>query len=148
MYQELISLFLQSIPESIALVFSAVVFLKVTIDRRVVFIGLIQGLMVYFFRSLPITFGFHTILSLISYTILLTFFYKRRVLESFVSILKTIILLSIFEILTMNILVHIIDKPIEVIIENQLWKTIAMMPQIILLFLVGYIILQIRQKKE
>ncbi|OCL28097.1 hypothetical protein U472_02570 [Orenia metallireducens] len=145
----IIALFLQFIPEETALAFLATVFLKVEIDKKTVLvIGLISGVAVYLFRMLPVTFGFHTIFLILLDTVLLNYFYQRRVLDCFSSILKPFILLFFCEIITANILHYISDKSIEELIRNPLIKTIVVLPQVILLFLVGIVILWMRDKKE
>jgi hypothetical protein len=145
----IIALFLQFIPEGTALAFLATVFLKVQVNKNIVVImGMIGGLSGYLFRMLPLTFGFHTILSILLQTVLLNYFYQKRVLDCFISILKPFILLFFCEIITANTLPYITNRPLEDILKNPLLKTIVVLPQVILLLLVGIILLWMRNKKE
>jgi signal transduction histidine kinase len=142
-----IILLLHSVSEAAAIVFASAAFLNVTIDRRVAYIAIIDAVTIHFIRRLPLSFGFHTILAIILLTILLTYFYQKKILSSFISILKTFILLSIFEFSSVKILVYLFDKPVKEFLQTPFWKTVAIAPQIILLFLVGWITLKLKETK-
>ncbi|ADL13430.1 hypothetical protein [Acetohalobium arabaticum] len=146
--QLILSIF-QFILEGIALSFSTAIFLKIKIDnKKILIIGLISALLGFFFRKLPIVFGFHSILSILLFTILLNLFYKKEIVKCFIAVAKAFILLSVFEILTGNIFIYLTNKTVKEIINNPYLKTLAVLPQSILLFLLGFIMLQIRKRRD
>jgi hypothetical protein len=94
------------------------------------------------------TFGFHTILSVIAFTILFNFFYEKNILECFISVLKSFILIAVFEIFTLNILFYLTNKNTAIITNNFLLRTVGGLIYVGLMFLTGFIILHVRRKKE
>ena len=68
----LVYIITRTFPESLILVLSGVVLLGINIDKKRIFKdGIILGMIIGIIRLLPITFGVHSILSMISLFIIL-----------------------------------------------------------------------------
>lgn len=145
----LISLFFQYIPEDIALTFVASVFLKINTQKvKVISIGAFVGIITFIIRLLPISFGFHTILSMIVLTVLLSIFFRVNGFKSFIAALKTYILLAVIEMISINTFIYLTGYTMEDMNQNPVIRTIAVLPQIIILFAVGLIIKYFYNKKS
>ena len=138
----------QSIPETLAVSFSVAVFLKVKLEKKpILLIGLIQGFIIHFLRKLPMTFGFHTIISIFILTIILYYVYDKSSLNCFISVLKTFILLTVLEVLFSYLIILLTQINVNIINQKPLLKTIVMLPHIIFLFIIGFFINKRQNKK-
>lgn len=146
----LIELFLQSIPETIALSFAVTVFLGVKLEKKkIIGIGVIIGMLIFVLRNIPmITFGFHSILTILIFTILLTKVYNTSSLNSFVATLKTFIALIFYEMIVVNLMLYFFDLNVEELLNDLLLKTSALWIQSIFIVLTAVIANVIINKKE
>lgn len=141
MQKHLFSLIFQFIPESTVMAFIIVVFLKKKpVLRKLLLIGLINGVLVYIFRLLPLTLGFHSILSLFTFTIMIIFLFKSSFLQTFISTLKCYILLTIVEIIFLNSILFITDISMEKLFTDLVLRTFIVLTQNLLLFVIGLFI--------
>lgn len=141
MQKHLFSLIFQFIPESTVMAFIIVVFLKKKpVLRKLLLIGLINGVLVYLFRLLPLTLGFHSILSLFTFTIMIIFLFKSSFLQTFISTLKCYILLTIVEIIFLNSILFITDISMEKLFTDLVLRTFIVLTQNLLLFVIGLFI--------
>ena len=68
----LVYIFTRTFPESLILVLSGVILLGINIDKKKIFkYGIILGIIIGIIRLLPITFGVHSVLSMIVLCIIL-----------------------------------------------------------------------------
>lgn len=140
-YINLFELVTQTIVESLAFTFTATVFLKVKIRKPTILtIGLINGILIYLIRKIPMAFGFHTIFSIFFMTVLLYYFYSKSSLNCFIVSLKVFIILTIFELFFSYSILFLTDINIDLIQSKPYIKTLVMLPQIIFLFLTGFFI--------
>ena len=142
----IIPLIFQGIFEGIVLTFNSVIFLKTELEwKKILLIASICGSAVYIIRLVPMTFGLHVILGFIILSILLKNIYKKPLLECFMSVIKSIILLSIFEIICISLIVYISGIKQEEIMATPILKTLVLQPHILLMFLTGNLILKYRK---
>jgi len=148
-YRYLFELFTQHIPEAIALSFTATVFLKAKLNIKLVFIiGLVHGTVIHILRNSPLTFGYHTVISLLLMTLMLKFFFEKNSLESFISVLKTIIILTITELFFISIIIRYTFIDSEIIQTDPLIRSLSTLPQTLLLMLIGIIIYNLYKINE
>ncbi|HLV09984.1 MAG TPA: hypothetical protein VKY40_07240 [Halanaerobiales bacterium] len=138
MSQNLFTLLFQYIPEEIAVVFMILVFLKNEINYKLILgLAVLMGFLTYLIRLLPIAFGFHSILSLIVLSLLISIIVKVNKFHIFIAVLKTAIILLLIEIVTINFFLHITGYTIEQVNHNMYIRTLAVLPQTIILFLIA-----------
>ena len=136
----IVPLFLQHIPESIALVILASLFLLDKLNLKTIIpIGIIGGVFVFILRSIPFTFGFHTIIFLVLLILGYKFFYQKKLFKCSYAVLKSFIILCIFEIFTVFISTYLLGLNLEKIMEDPVLKSLAITPQIFLLYLTAFI---------
>ena len=144
----LFELFTQHIPETLAIAYTGTVFLKNQLKfKPILYIGFISGVLILLLRKLPMTFGFHTIIYIFIVTMMFHYFYKKESLECFIAVLKTIILLTILEVIFSYIFISFTSLNVELIRNNSGIKSLVILPQNLLLFLIGYYLYKRRKKK-
>lgn len=145
----IIPLILLFIFEGVALTFNSVVFLKADIEwRKILLIGTISGTTTHVFRLIPMSFGFHTILAFSILSILITKFYKEQLIDSFMAVIKSVILLIILEVICTNLISYITEIKQEVILASPILRTLNSQSHILLMFLIGSLILNSRKAKR
>ncbi len=150
MFQDnLIILFTQNIPESISITFTATVFLKAELNKKLILIiGVISGLSIFVLRQLPLTTGFHTIINIFLLTIMLNYYFNKNSIKCFIAVLKTIFILTIIEVIVPSLIIKFTYIDLNYILESPLITTLIMLPQIIFVFLIGFIIYKRRKIYE
>lgn len=146
----LMQLFFQFFPEVTVLSFVGAVFLEGRLDKKKIFmISFILSCLTYLFRNLSFSFGCHTIISLLIFVFLLKHFYNRRLLDSFISALKTYMLLMITEIILFKGIFMLAGIPAGNVINGDFKiRTIVVLIQSFLIFVSGLIILYFKKRKE
>ena len=82
----LVYIFTRTFPESLILVLSGVILLGINIDKKKIFkYGIILGIIIGIIRLLPITFGVHSVLSMIALCIILLKCARNDIVKSMVS---------------------------------------------------------------
>ncbi len=146
MQKHIFSLLFQFIPESSIMAFIIVVFLKKKpLLSKICLIGLVNGVLIYLFRLLPLTLGFHSIFSLFTYTILVILIIQSNFLPTFISILKSHILLTIVEIIFLNSFLYITNISMEKLLTDLSLRTFVVFAQNLLLLAIGLFIYRRRQ---
>jgi len=142
------SILFQHIPESLALAYTSTIFLfeKVFL-KKILIIGILNGIIIFFLRLMPVSFGFHTIIFLIVFFVIIKYFYKKNILKSLIAVLKSFILLAVFESIFGYLAVFITGKSVELILSDPFLKSMVMIPQISSLFITGLIVKNYRNKK-
>ncbi len=145
----IIPLIFQAIFEATALTYNSVIFLKKNIEwKKILLIGGISGMTTHFFRLIPISFGFHSVLAFVILTILLTRFYKDRLIECFIAVIKSAILLVVLETICVNLIIFFSKIKLDVFLDSPVLKTLLGLPQILLMFVIGGLILKLRKSKK
>ncbi len=143
------TLLFQFIPEGIALAFLSLVFLdKRTNLKNLLLIGGINGGTTFLFRLLPISFIFHTILAFLILTLLIKQIYNINIIDSFTAVLKSFIILGILELISINIFIKISNTDLKKILASPLLKTLALLLQVSIIFIIGFVLKYRRKKKK
>lgn len=136
-----LSFFFQGIPESIALVTLAFVIAKARMDwKKVVVFGIILGISAFIIRRLPITFGVHLLVNIVLLLIFLNIVEKVKLITSIVSVVLTFVLLIVSETIIHVLCVNVFGLSMENILKDQVLYIIVGLPQILLIFLLSWVI--------
>ncbi len=143
----LLEMLLRTIPEGIIIAFAICVFSNEIINRKKIIIsGLIFGICIYFIRLLPISFGVHSILLIMIYILISTYYNNIKILKTISSSILSIIILSFFELVNFYMLVDIFNIPINVFLTSPIKKTIAGYPSLLLFFIVIFLSYKFKYK--
>jgi len=129
---------LQGIPESLALVTLALALAGEKLEmRRIALLGIIEAVIIFAIRLLPLTFGVHSILSIFSMALLLNLFLKVRFSRSLLSALIVIIALAVVETVSLSLILYLTGLPYEQFSENVFAFILGGWSNVILLFLLA-----------
>lgn len=138
----------QGIPESIAMVTLAFVIARIPLQwKKIVFIGLIIATTSYVLRLLPIIFGIHTVLLIVLFFILLLWLGSNNVNTVLIACLISNLATIISETLCLGLLMPLFGLTFDMLYENTLLRILMTLPQVIVVFIAAYIVLQIQIKK-
>jgi len=142
-------LFLQFLPETLVLTFLTIIFLKTDLDiKKLLIISILNTITSFFYRLLPLTFGFHTILSIITLTFFVCYFFKVKLLTVFFAILKTFIIFGVVELISFNLFLLLTGNTTETVLNNQTLKTTAILLQSLILLLIGLLLYRKRMTEQ
>jgi len=137
------------LPESLVVTFLIIIFLKIDLDiKKLLIISIINSIASFFYRLLPLTFGFHTILSLITMVTLSCYFFKIKPLTGFFAILKTFIIFTGVELISLNLFLLLTGNTADTVLNNQTLKTIAILLQSFVLLLIGLLLYRKRMTEQ
>lgn len=124
--------------ESLILVLSGVVLLGINIDKKRIFKdGIILGMIIGIIRLLPITFGVHSILSMISLCIILLRYDNNDIVKSMVSTCLVWISLALSECIYILISISFLNIKVERLTDNTtLQGAIITLPSLLIMFLI------------
>ncbi|WP_251861157.1 hypothetical protein [Clostridium sp. Marseille-Q2269] len=123
----------RAIPEAFLLVFAIYTFSNTRINRKNYLISsLLMVGMIFIIRSLPISYGIHTILSIMVLILLSYFVNGIDVMKSGKSTIITIIIQLICEGANIFIIQHIFKKDMNYIFKDPRLKTIYGIPSLII----------------
>ena len=134
----LVYIITRTFPESLILVLSGVVLLGINIDKKRIFKdGIILGMIIGIIRLLPITFGVHSILSMISLCIILLRYDNNDIVKSMVSTCLVWISLALSECIYILISISILNIKVERLTDNTtLQGAIITLPSLLIMFLI------------
>jgi hypothetical protein len=116
---DIIYTILRTIPESIMIIFSGFILLGIKKDKLYILRkGILLGIIVSIIRKLPISFGIHTVLSMIIVGAILFIVSKDRLLNSIIATCQIWIALSLSEAIYIMIATKIIKIPFAVLTNN------------------------------
>lgn len=149
-YLELtLPIFLLGLFESIAMVTLAFVLIKAKMEwHKVSLIALVLTTVALFLRTLPITFGVHTIVNIFILIIVLSYFTKANLYRSILTGFISFIALMISETLSIYLILNFFNLSLDLIIEEPSLKILVSIPHILLLFIICLIIIYQRQRRE
>jgi len=133
--------FLQGIPEVTGVVALSLAIAGVPLRWRLIAAaGTVLTIIIFIIRSLPLTFGLHTIAVILMVTLFITKTTRVTSANSFVAAMSSITVLMILE-LAINKLFFTITRldPQAVISNNFLWKLLGL-PQAVLMILLAVIV--------
>ena len=125
-------------PATLILVLSGVVLLGINIDKKRIFKdGIILGMIIGIIRLLPITFGVHSILSMISLCIILLRYDNNDIVKSMVSTCLVWISLALSECIYILISISFLNIKVERLTDNTtLQGAIITLPSLLIMFLI------------
>ena len=134
----LVYIITRTFPESLILVLSGVVLLGINIDKKRIFKdGIILGMIIGIIRLLPITFGVHSILSMISLCIILLRYDNNDIVKSMVSTCLVWISLALSECIYILISISFLNIKVERLTDNTtLQGAIITLPSLLIMFLI------------
>lgn len=142
----LIQWLLQGIPENLALacLILALAGRKLKL-KNVLIIGLLQAVVLYVVRSLPITFGVHTIVAIISLALFLNLTVKEKFSKGLLFSLISYVVLGIFETSFLGISFKLLGLNTGQMPENVLLVSLLGLPQVVATFLLALLVNKIRK---
>ena len=138
----------RTFPESILLILSGIILLDIKKDKNYILKqGLILGVIVSIIRRLPISFGVHTLLSMIAIGAILFNIYRESLLKPIIATCQIWISLAISEGIYMLIATQILSINIENLVNNTgLQGAIITLPSLGIFFITIIIIYKIENK--
>ena len=140
---------IQGIPECLAVATLGWVLLEQKVAvKKILCVGLLHALIIFIIRNLSLPFGIHTVILIFSLAALLAYFstsfYYSKVL--FVSLI-TIVILGLLELLILPNASKLLDIPVEAILAKPLLIALVGLPQVVILFLIAYLIAYFFKKR-
>lgn len=134
----LVYIFTRTFPESLILVLSGVILLGINIDKKKIFkYGIILGIIIGIIRLLPITFGVHSVLSMIALCIILLKCACNDIVKSMVSTCLVWISLALSEGIYILIATSLLNINVERLTDNTtLQGAIITLPSLLIMFLI------------
>lgn len=122
----------RAIPEAFVYIFASYVVSNNKFDtKKYIFSSMLFAILVYFIRTLPINYGVHTILSIITQTIILISISKIDTILAISASIITTICLFIAELLDLLVLKLIFKEQLESIMSNPISKTMYGLPSLV-----------------
>ncbi len=143
------SILFQFIPENIALVLLAIIFLNKPPKFKIVTIcGIIGGITLYLIRLIPLTFGIHTLVFILILSLSLSYIYKEKLLKTTFVSLKVFIILAIYEIIFTTIFLNYTSLNINLsILNNNLFlKTLIILPQTLMMYITALLLYKYKMR--
>jgi hypothetical protein len=135
--QPLVALFLRTIPENILLFYASYVIINTKTDmKKIIYSGIILGIINYLVRLLPINFGVHTILGLLVYIGILSKYHKVELFKSIKIALISMIILFISDAITVYAYINIFKISGEILFNKTIIGSLLSMPTLIIFVLI------------
>ncbi len=149
MTTSIISILLQNTPQAIGMLLLSIAFLNKEVRwKSVLLLGLLSGIIVFFVRSLQITFGIHSIIIIFMFTLGINYLYSTRFIETLISVIKSFIVLAVYELIFLNLYsyLNIFNFKIENMDKQPIRKSLLMSPVLILLLITAFLIYNYKKK--
>ena len=138
----------RTLPESLVLVLSGLILLGIGIDidkSKVIKKGMLLGFIIGIITSLPITFGVHSILSMVALGVILFKCSNNDIIKSMVSTCLVWLSLALSEGIYVLIATNILNIKIEKLMDNSsLQGAIITLPSLVIMFLIVIILKYIK----
>ncbi|WP_041225794.1 MULTISPECIES: hypothetical protein [unclassified Dehalobacter] len=149
----LIALILQGIPENIALFTLSYAIAGLNFNwKRIVPLGIIMAfcsyLIRYLLQLLSFPFGIHTVLVIVLLFLILLLFCKASYSSAIIASLISTLIVIIGETLFLSILMPMFQITSEILNTNMVVRVLIGYPQVLLLFLVAFIVYKVRKRKS
>lgn len=144
----MVYLLIRSLPENILLILSGFILMDLKLDKiKIIKLGLLFSLIMHFVRNLPITFGVHTIISMILLELFLIKLSGEKSMKSIIMTLVIYIALILSEGIYIWVVVDLFGIPEELVMNNTNIKgAISSFPSLIIFLLLIFIIKKIYNK--
>ncbi len=144
-----IALILQGIPETIAVATLAFVIAKLPLEwKKIVLCGVILAFSSYVLRLFPITFGVHTIFAIGLLFILLIKIAKSNINTALIASLFSYLAVIITETICLSLLMPLFNVTSEMILANNTIRILITLPQVLVMYILAFIVYKIRNRKE
>ena len=139
---------MRTIPESIVLMLSGFILLGLKLDtKKIVKLGFIHGIIISIIRKLPITFGVHTILSMIVLSAILFKISNKSFVEVIVAPCNIWISLALSEAIYYIIATGLLKIDSEVLTDYQsVLGAISTLPSLLILLMIVLVIKSMKKK--
>lgn len=130
------ALILQSIPETIIVLIAGLALSGLEIKKntkKLIAIGILNGLSSYFIRSLPIPFGVHTLLHLPLLMVLLKYFLNISFKQGILVIMLGSLVQIIIEIIYVPVAALLLNMPISEIIKDPILRILVPWPYLLIM---------------
>ncbi|NLI91584.1 MAG: hypothetical protein GX434_05080 [Peptococcaceae bacterium] len=145
----LLALIFQGIPEQIAVAALAFSIANITQNwKRIILIGAILAFTSYILRLLPITFGIHTVFIMGLLFVLLILIGKGNINSSLIASLISFLTLIIVETACLTLLMPLFGITSEILFSNTTIRILITLPQVLVIFVLSFIIFRIRARKK
>lgn len=143
-----ITFLFQGLPETIASTALCFALLKRPFKWSLIIkIGVLYGITAYLVRLLPISYGVHTIILIIILATLLVHFTKCELTKAFTTSMINSIILALGEVVFAETLLYILKISFEEAYANKWLWTLLGIPQVIMLFILAFIINYLNKNK-
>ncbi len=123
----------RGIPEAILFVLAVYIFSNTKLEiKKIIIASLILSVSTFLVRMLPISYGIHTILNIITLVLITSVVIKISIIDSIRSGILTAILMFICEGINMGLIQLIHGNEIEKIFSNPILKTVYGLPSLII----------------
>jgi hypothetical protein len=130
-----------SIPESLVLYYMALSIAKIKKSPLLVIaIALLTSLFSYFVRSIPIVFGFHSIIQVMLMVIFLNLFFRLSLKVSMIITLLVSVTLGLSESIFVPLLAWIFNFKLEQVISDPFLRILFTLPHLLFLAALSYIL--------
>jgi hypothetical protein len=144
--EALITLILSGIPETFLCVLGIYLLSGMKIPKKTYYCSsILLALLIFFIRKLPINYGVHTILNIISLILLSIYIIKIPVIKAISYTFIVYVLLSLSEVINVVMLINMFNVDINSVLSDPISKSLFGLPY---LFLFGSSILLIRIIKK
>jgi hypothetical protein len=132
---------LQTIPECLATASLALVLAERQLEvKKILFVGMVQAVVVFGVRLLPLTFGVHTIILIIALAAIVHLATKANLSKCLLFALVALMTLMIAESVAIGVIVYAMGFDLEHIFSSTWLRIIGGWPQIMITFLVAFAI--------
>jgi len=128
-----------SIPEAIVLLALGLTLMGVPLRwGKIVVIAIILSIISYFSRELPLVYGFHTVIYLISYTFLVMAFFRVPLQITATAGLISIIAIVAIESIYCPLIIWLTGKPIQEIWSETFLRVLIPVPELLVMALIAW----------
>lgn len=147
--QPIAALFLRMIPESILVFYASYIIINKKLDnKKILFSGILSGIIMYLVRMLPINFGVHTILGLLAYIGLLSKVHGIELFKSIKLSLTAMVIMFISDSATLYICVNMLNIPQQILFSKSIQSTLLSMLTLIIFSLILVLIKLVKKKRR
>ncbi|MCR1951711.1 MULTISPECIES: hypothetical protein [Clostridium] len=142
-----IEFFLRVLPEGFLFIFAIYVFSKVRINKKKYIVSsLILSTLIYIIRMLPISYGVHTILSML-FLVFFTMLYNKI---DVARVIRSIIFIYVIQFLSegINMVIIKLIPNFEMLFKDPIYKTILGLPSLIIAGLIVLTFYKIFKKRD
>lgn len=137
----------RTFPESLVLVLSGMMLLGDSIDTKQVFKkGILLGLTIVFIRLLPINFGVHTMLAMISFGLIIFKLSDKDIIKTMIATCTVWIALVLSEGIYSIIATVIFKIPINILMNKDLEGALITLPSLIIILTLVFMFKGIKNK--